>query len=351
MYLLLRLFGHYSFYTQNKAERICEINGEKASSLFALRSFIEESPYVGIVMMFMILSFYWATLLRLAERGDRIYPDEPNQPTISRLVTLADNLWVIFVTTTTIGYGDIYPITHLGRLIAIIACVVGNVYLGMLVVSLRKELELDKEQHLGYCWISRRYIQEEIKKASLSAIRKAFTLYMLNLKWGCPIISPIKPNPRVVYKGIEIPNDQKFLSSSRYNTKFRIYREMKSKLHQMKMLVKKSREIGESDNDIIKSLGDTVSVDFYDIEGKLKSVVNENRLLEMSNNISLQREIENKSNKIRDVSKLMKRKLTGRTHTTVSPHAPPTKDPSDSNSVSQFKLILDSAITAAVTQN
>ncbi|CAG9313150.1 unnamed protein product [Blepharisma stoltei] len=321
MYLCIRLFGHYSFYTKPKAERVCEMNGEQASSLFALKCFMQDASHFGIALVFIIISLYWALLMRLAERNNRIYSNTPDVE--SRLVTLADNLWLVFVTTTTVGYGDIFPVTHPGRCIAVIACIIGNVYLGMLVVSLRKELEHSKEQHLAYAWITRKEIAEDVKKAAALAIRKAFTLYMLHIKWGGSCVSPIKPNPRVVYKGVEVPNDQAALGDSKYNRKFSLYKEMKASLHHMKVLVKKSREVGETDNDIIMNLADIALVDLYDIEGKLKSVINESRLLEASSSIGVQRQIENKTAAIRDMSRLIRRRLVGNRRGTVSPDMSP----------------------------
>ena len=56
LYTLLRLFGHHSIYTQNTAETICERNGESACATFALKSFIQDSPFLGIGIVFFSLS-------------------------------------------------------------------------------------------------------------------------------------------------------------------------------------------------------------------------------------------------------------------------------------------------------
>lgn len=46
--------------------------------------------------------------------------------------SLRDSLWWSFVTTTTVGYGDISPSTNLGRIIASILMIVGIGFVGML---------------------------------------------------------------------------------------------------------------------------------------------------------------------------------------------------------------------------
>jgi voltage-gated potassium channel len=40
-------------------------------------------------------------------------------------------MWLVVLTMTTVGYGDIVPVTDLGRLITIMAC-----FLGTFIVSL-----------------------------------------------------------------------------------------------------------------------------------------------------------------------------------------------------------------------
>ena len=45
---------------------------------------------------------------------------------------IGDSIWWSFVTTTSVGYGDIYPTTNLGRLIAVLLMITGLGFVGML---------------------------------------------------------------------------------------------------------------------------------------------------------------------------------------------------------------------------
>jgi hypothetical protein len=55
----------------------------------------------------------------------------------SQHVYFWNQLWLIVVTLTATGYGDLYPITHLGRLICCIAMVVGAFLLAVLTATVR----------------------------------------------------------------------------------------------------------------------------------------------------------------------------------------------------------------------
>lgn len=45
-------------------------------------------------------------------------------------------MWCIIITMTTVGFGDFYPSTHLGRFIGVLACFWGTFLVSLMVVSL-----------------------------------------------------------------------------------------------------------------------------------------------------------------------------------------------------------------------
>ncbi len=47
-------------------------------------------------------------------------------------MTLVDSFWWAFVTITTVGYGDISPVTNMGKLLAAVLMLVGIGFIGML---------------------------------------------------------------------------------------------------------------------------------------------------------------------------------------------------------------------------
>lgn len=79
------------------------------------------------------------------------------------------------------GYGDIYPRTQLGRLIMVIASVVGVVIMSILVVSCTNLLEMDDFEAQAFTTIKKLNLKKEVKNQASSIIGKAFRLYR-NLK-------------------------------------------------------------------------------------------------------------------------------------------------------------------------
>ena len=81
---------------------------------------------------------------------------------------------------TTIGYGDIYPQTHFGRLVIVIACIWGIFVLSLFVVTLNNTSQLTKEEAKAYEELVRD--DNKIKKYFQNEGAKLITaLFKLNL--------------------------------------------------------------------------------------------------------------------------------------------------------------------------
>lgn len=71
----------------------------------------------------------------------------------SNIKTAQDALWWSFVTMTTVGYGDLYPVTAAGRLVAVVLMVVGvslfAAFSGLAATFLLSPGEEEQEQELA----------------------------------------------------------------------------------------------------------------------------------------------------------------------------------------------------------
>lgn len=65
-------------------------------------------------------------------------------------MTFSNAIWWSFVTTTTVGYGDISPSTGLGRIIAVVLMLVGIGFIGMLTGTITTFFIKNKQEKLTY---------------------------------------------------------------------------------------------------------------------------------------------------------------------------------------------------------
>ncbi len=101
-----------------------------------------ESLPVSMAMIFGIV-FVFGTGTFLLEHGQN-----------PQFGTMQDGLWWAFVTLTTVGYGDMYPITPSGRIVAVITMIFGIVVYSLIIANVTVFLEKYTEK------------QNELKKAA-----------------------------------------------------------------------------------------------------------------------------------------------------------------------------------------
>lgn len=50
-------------------------------------------------------------------------------------------MWCTFMTITTVGYGDIYPVSTLGKIVCVFMCFWGNFLISLMIVSFGRLVE------------------------------------------------------------------------------------------------------------------------------------------------------------------------------------------------------------------
>lgn len=79
--------------------------------------------------------FLFGYALRICES-----PLARNDPASNNLSLYSNTMWNIIITMTTVGYGDFFARTDLGRLIIFIVCIFGIFVISMMVVTLTNSL-------------------------------------------------------------------------------------------------------------------------------------------------------------------------------------------------------------------
>jgi voltage-gated potassium channel len=102
-----------------------------------LRNRGEYALFITVLAAFMVLSVSTVLVIQFESAAD-----EPN------ITTGGDALWWAFVTITTVGYGDQFPVTALGRLVAVFVMLAGVGIIGSLASILASVLVPQPEPEL-----------------------------------------------------------------------------------------------------------------------------------------------------------------------------------------------------------
>lgn len=91
-------------------------------------------------------------------------------------------MWNMMITMLTIGYGDVYPKSHMGRLIGIVIATWGSFYVSLFVVALNNILEFDSPERKAFMLLSRLLFKEELKSKAADVLSAAYRLKIARKK-------------------------------------------------------------------------------------------------------------------------------------------------------------------------
>ena len=74
-----------------------------------------------------------------------IIPVEAGHPE-SSIEDVSDGLWWAFQTLTTVGYGDVVPVTNLGRLLGLLMQILGTVMFGTVIAMVSSSMSRSQEE-------------------------------------------------------------------------------------------------------------------------------------------------------------------------------------------------------------
>ena len=156
---LYRLFtaaskGHYFFHDWGWADLLASIPALRILRLFRifkayrllnkygagnilgqLKKHRAESVLFIVIFCVMLVIESGAFLILMAERG------APN----ANIQTASDAMWWVYVTITTVGYGDRYPVTNMGRLVGVMVMTMGVGLFGTLAGFIANKLLAPEE--------------------------------------------------------------------------------------------------------------------------------------------------------------------------------------------------------------
>lgn len=113
-------------YRNPRSSRICNIYGSRNSHLFSLKSLFKHHPIILMKVFFTISLLIFSFMYRVNERN-RI-------PNPNLFEYFGNCIWVAFISMTTVGYGDITPITYIGRIFGYFCAFCGAIIISILVL-------------------------------------------------------------------------------------------------------------------------------------------------------------------------------------------------------------------------
>ncbi len=102
------------------------------------------------------------------------YASEDSQTQLNDFRYLLNCIWYVLVTMATVGYGEYYPKTLIGRLVGILSALTGTIIVSILIISLQQMLKLSPLEMRTIEFVDRLSYKEMIKKESAAYMKLSY---------------------------------------------------------------------------------------------------------------------------------------------------------------------------------
>lgn len=168
-YLFLQSFLLHMSIFNGKFEIIGRMNAIKFNFYFKIKTLTTFHPGRVLIVfnsIFLIIASYY---LRLTERQFNNSFDD-----------FTNSMWCIMVTFLTIGYGDLTPVTFLGRTIVILSGLLGIASSSLIIAVLARQINLSKSEQLVHSYIKDEELNTKFSHSAAFVIQKAWKVYKLS---------------------------------------------------------------------------------------------------------------------------------------------------------------------------
>lgn len=175
IYLFLRCALVVSPFMNPRSKRVCYMNGTDASLLFAIKAYMKQRPYVAITISVIVTIVVFGYMLR-------IFEGPISEASKQDFTKVGNCMWCVVVTLATVGYGEFYMKTTLGRLVGVFSCFWGTFIVSYFVVTVTNMLSFLTSEERSYTLLLRLHYKEELKRYAVNVLSSAFRHKYVSIK-------------------------------------------------------------------------------------------------------------------------------------------------------------------------
>ena len=176
VYLLFKFYANYSKWGGVFASRVCNECNAKGGFIFTYKAGIKEYPFLSVIILMVLTILIFGYGLRNSEISfikkipERYFQD---------WTKVTNGFWFMTTNILLLGYGDFYPTTQLGRIIAFISCLWGILLESLLVNAIVNSIKLNQKEELAYNEVERQLEISVYKKKALNLIYQFYLSHVI----------------------------------------------------------------------------------------------------------------------------------------------------------------------------
>ena len=151
VYLLFKFYANYSKWGGVFASRVCNECNAKGGFIFTYKAGLKEYPFFSVILLMILTILIFGYGLRNSEISFiKNIPEKYFQD----WTKITNGFWFMTTNILLIGYGDFYPTTQLGRIIAFVSCLWGILLESLLVMAIANSIKLNQKYMVQLKWFA-----------------------------------------------------------------------------------------------------------------------------------------------------------------------------------------------------
>ena len=138
-FYLLKVITSFTIWSSDKVYKIGIKHKLTIGTSFIIKAQFKYSTYIFMGISFICLVGIFGFLLRTFEYGfepEKNFKYNGNAINNPNFEDYTDTFWVIIITMMTVGYGDIFPSTHFGRVVVFFSALCGTILTSTLIAAM-----------------------------------------------------------------------------------------------------------------------------------------------------------------------------------------------------------------------
>lgn len=166
-YLIVRAILTLSHFMDTRSQRVCNMSGTNASFMFSIKSLMKKKPYSVLLTSLVVSVALFGFVLRIFERP-------LSEASGQDFNSINNAFWVTLITMTTVGYGDFFPKSNIGRFIGILIAFWGVAFVSLFVVTLTNLLLFENGEEKSFILLQRLKSKDALKKQAVNVMTAAY---------------------------------------------------------------------------------------------------------------------------------------------------------------------------------
>ena len=249
-YYFIKFFILCSNYYGARADRICKMMGKRSGYLFSFKCLLISKTMTTLIFITILICIIFSYILKVIEGPVFLLNKKINNE--NNHMQYLNCFWDVLVTMTTVGYGDYFPKSVLGRFVVLIVTILGTIIMALNINNFQSKTELNDDDRHTLDLIQRLERKDEIKDLAVSYFKNNYMYVITKRKY---------------FRG-DIPNDNehKKYMVNRARDKFYFRKKYKEVVHRFQIKYKMATDVDQVKKKI-RHLDDTI----INIEEKLEN--------------------------------------------------------------------------------